>query len=104
VLDALCNQLRVLGVPGDLLLVFAGPVHDDTTLLALVAEAHASELSVVLFTGGEPGPWPDALAETDVWIPVAHERAARVREFHLMAVHALCDAIDLQLLGDPEQH
>jgi D-sedoheptulose 7-phosphate isomerase len=40
------------------------------------------------------------LAETDVWIPVAAERAARVREVQLLALHALCDAIDLQLLGD----
>jgi D-sedoheptulose 7-phosphate isomerase len=53
-----------------------------------------------LLTGGEPGHWPDALAETDVWIPVAHERPLRVRELHGLVMHALCDAIDLQLLGE----
>ena len=42
----------------------------------------------------------DLLAETDVWIPVASPRAARVRELHLLALHALCDAIDIQLLGE----
>lgn len=100
--QALAAQLRVLGQPGDLLVVFAGMAADDLALLAAVAEAHAREMSVVLFTGGEPGHWPDALAETDVWIPVAHERASRVRELHLLAMHALCDAVDLQLLGEAE--
>ncbi|MFZ2991227.1 MAG: phosphoheptose isomerase, partial [Ideonella sp.] len=55
---------------------------------------------VVLLTGGDPGGWPDLLAETDVWIPVANPRAARARELHLLALHALCDAIDIQLLGE----
>lgn len=100
--DALALQIRVLGNPGDLLVAFAGLAHDDLTLRAAVEEAHAKEMSVVLFTGGDPGPWPDVLAETDVWVPVATERGARVRELHLLAVHALCDAIDLQLLGEPE--
>lgn len=100
--QALATQLAALGQPGDLLVVFAGLAGDDLGLLTAVAEAHARELSVVLFTGGEPGHWPDALAETDVWIPVAHERAVRVRELHLLAMHALCDAVDLQLLGESE--
>jgi D-sedoheptulose 7-phosphate isomerase len=33
---------------------------------------------------------------------VPHERLARVHELHLLVLHALCDAIDLQLLGDAE--
>jgi D-sedoheptulose 7-phosphate isomerase len=98
--DELATQIRTLGQPGDLLVVFAGTVGDDVRLLAAVAEAHARDLSVILLTGGEPGHWPDALAETDVWIPVAHERPMRVRELHGLVMHALCDAIDLQLLGE----
>ncbi|MFM2330157.1 MAG: hypothetical protein RLZZ494_2260 [Pseudomonadota bacterium] len=98
--DELATQIRTLGQPGDLLVVFAGTVGDDVRLLAAVAEAHARDLSVILLTGGEPGHWPDALAETDVWIPVAHERPLRVRELHGLVMHALCDAIDLQLLGE----
>jgi D-sedoheptulose 7-phosphate isomerase len=57
-------------------------------------------MSVVVLSGGEPGPWPEALTDTDVWIPVAALRGARVREVHLLALHAWCDAIDLQLLGE----
>ncbi len=100
--DELAAQVRSLGQAGDLLVVFAGTAREDLTLLTAVAQAHAQGLSVLLFTGGEPGLWPDALAETDVWIPVAHERSHRVRELHLLALHALCDAIDLQLLGEAE--
>ena len=85
---------------GDLLVVFAGVRAGDASLRAAVAAAHEQELSVVLLTGGDPGGWPDLLAETDVWIPVASARAARARELHLLALHALCDAIDIQLLGD----
>ncbi len=98
--DELATQVRTLGQSGDLLVVFAGTAGDDVRLLAAVAEAHARDLSVILLTGGEPGHWPDALAETDVWIPVAHERPLRVRELHGLVMHALCDAIDLQLLGE----
>ncbi|MFD2453889.1 phosphoheptose isomerase family protein [Ideonella paludis] len=42
------------------------------------------------------------LRDTDVWIAVPHERRARVQELHLLALHALCDAIDIQLLGAHE--
>jgi len=100
--DELAVQVRTLGQPGDLLVVFAGTARDDVSLLAAVAEAHAHEISVILLTGGEPGHWPDALAETDIWIPVAHERPLRVRELHGLILHALCEAIDLQLLGEAE--
>jgi D-sedoheptulose 7-phosphate isomerase len=31
---------------------------------------------------------------------VPHERAARIYEIHLAALHALCDMVDVQLLGE----
>lgn len=98
--DLLATQVHALGQPGDLLVVFAGLQPEDAGLHAAVQAAHEKEMSVVLFTGGDPGPWPDRLAETDVWIPVATPRVPRVRELHLLALHALCDAIDIQLLGE----
>jgi D-sedoheptulose 7-phosphate isomerase len=42
------------------------------------------------------------LAETDVLIAVPHERASRVLEAQLLVLHALCDAVDVQLMGDQE--
>ena len=91
-------QLQALGQAGDLLLLLC-PTEDDGVAAELIATAHAKELSVVLFSGGMGERWPSLLRETDVWIAVPHARVARVQELHLLALHALCDAIDLQLLG-----
>jgi D-sedoheptulose 7-phosphate isomerase len=96
----LAAQVRALGHSGDLLAVFAGMASEASALPAVVAAAHEQDMSVVVLSGGEPGPWPEVLTDTDVWIPVAALRAARVREVHLLALHAWCDAIDLQLLGE----
>lgn len=100
---ALALQLRALGQPGDLLLACCAG-DDQAAILAAVREAHAKEMSVVLLGGAaaEAHTLPALLGETDVWIAVPHERLARVHELHLLVLHALCDAIDLQLLGDAE--
>ncbi|HJV61810.1 MAG TPA: SIS domain-containing protein [Albitalea sp.] len=100
---ALALQLRALGQPGDLLLACCA-AGDDPAMLAVVREAHAKDMSVVLLGGAttEAAALPGLLGETDVWIAVPHERLARVHELHLLVLHALCDAIDLQLLGDAE--
>ena len=46
--------------------------------------------------------WRPLLAETDVLVAVPHPRAARVTETHLLMLHCLCDAVDLQLMGELE--
>ncbi len=92
--------LRALGQPGDLLLLF-----DDGLSAAqartLAQTAHEQDMTLVAFSGAAP-PWRDALAETDVLLAAPHERSARVRELHLLMLHALVDAIDLQLLGEQD--
>lgn len=55
-----------------------------------------------MFSGGMGAQWPSVLRDTDVWVPVPHERHLRIHEIHLIALHALCDAIDLQLLGEAD--
>jgi len=94
-------QLQALAQSGDLLWVLC-PLDDDPATAALIAQAHAKDMSVVMFSGGMGSRWPALLRETDVWIAVPHERRARVQEVHLLALHALCDAIDLQLLGESD--
>ena len=98
------QQLRVLGQGGDVLVAFALRP-DDPLLAELMVAAHERDMSVIALVGRDPAgagrPLPD-VAETDVWIPVPHERAARVCELQILALHALCDAVDLQLLGDAE--
>lgn len=96
------RQLQALGQSGDLLLVLC-PLDDDALTATLIETAHAKDISVVMFSGGMGSRWPAMLRETDVWIAVPHERRARVSEVHLLALHALCDAIDLQLLGEADE-
>ncbi|MCX7663125.1 MAG: SIS domain-containing protein [Tepidimonas fonticaldi] len=93
------RQLRALGLPGDvLLLMAAAPPGADA--LAAIAAAHEREMVVVALTGARPGDLPDVLKDTDVLVALPTERPARVHEAQLVALHAICDAIDVQLLGE----
>ena len=94
------TRIRALGLPGDVLLLIedGGPATDWR---AAVLAAHEKDMAVVALGGAQPA-WRDALAETDVLIAVPHERAARVRELQLLMLHALADAVDLQLMGEME--
>jgi D-sedoheptulose 7-phosphate isomerase len=101
------TQLRVLGQAGDVLVAFALRP-DDALLAAVVGAAHEREMSALVVAGREPGGNASRsaghgfTAETDIWITVPHERAARICELQLLTLHALCDAVDLQLLGDAD--
>ena len=65
-------------------------------------------MSALVIAGREPGrnatraAGQSFMAETDIWIAVPHERPARICELQLLTLHALCDAVDLQLLGDAD--
>jgi D-sedoheptulose 7-phosphate isomerase len=67
-----------------------------------VQAAHAKDMTVVALTGRDAGGLAAQLGETDVHIAVPHERAARVFEVHALVLHCLCDAVDLQLLGEQD--
>jgi D-sedoheptulose 7-phosphate isomerase len=101
------RQLRLMAQPGDVMVAFALRP-DDALLAEIVAAAHERDASAIVVAGrdpatgdGRPGPGV-AMAETDLWITVPHERAARICELQLLTLHALCDAVDLQLLGDAD--
>ena len=55
---------------------------------------------VIALTGNGGGKVGEALLETDIQICVPSQRAARVHEVHLLAIHCLCDGIDAMLLGE----
>ena len=97
-----------MGQAGDVLVAFALRP-DDALLAAVVGAAHEREMSALVIAGREPGGSAPAraghaaiTAETDIWITVPHERPARICELQLLTLHALCDAVDLQLLGDAD--
>lgn len=97
----LARQVDTLGQPGDLLLLI-DTEGQHPALLAAVAAAQAKDMTVIALTGRSGGALRGALGETDVLVPVPHERRARVLETQLLVLHCLCDAIDLQLLGEQD--
>ncbi len=95
------KQVQALGAPGDVLIAISTS-GNSANVLAAVDAAHAKEMTVVALTGRNGGRMNDKLGETDVHINVPHERTARIQEVHILALHCLCDAVDLQLLGEQE--
>ncbi|MCR5866184.1 MAG: SIS domain-containing protein [Aquincola tertiaricarbonis] len=99
--EVLAKQVQALGLPGDVLLVLA-PAGDDEGVIAAVQAAHGKEMTVIVFTGRQAPGLAAELIETDVHVAVPHDRAARIREVHVLALHCLCDAVDVQLMGEQE--
>jgi D-sedoheptulose 7-phosphate isomerase len=95
------KQVQALGAPGDVLLAMTTSGNSGN-VLAAIAAAHAKEMTVIALTGNNGGKVREQLTETDVHICVPHERTARIQEVHLLVMHCLCDAVDLQLLGEQE--
>lgn len=95
-------QLQALGAPGDVLVALAAASDSGAALVPCVRAAKDKDMVVVALTGPDAAGLDKALAETDVHIAVPHERAARVQEVQLLALHCLADAVDLQLMGEQE--
>lgn len=99
----LARQVQTLGQPGDMLLLI-DPDGDAPEMLAAAAAAQSNDICIITLSGGTGGALAAVLGETDVLVAVPHQRRARVLETLLLVLHCLCDAIDLQLMGeqDPE--
>lgn len=96
------RELQALGLPGDLLILLDPAARSTEATLAMVRAAHGKDMSVVMIAGQDAGALRETLSETDVLIAVPHERMARVLETHLLVLHALCDAVDMQLMGEQD--
>lgn len=96
------RQIQALGLPGDLLLLVDATAADLDAGMAVVRAAQGKDMTVVLLVGSSGDGLRETLAETDIQITVPHERASRVLETQLLVLHALVDAVDAQLMGDPE--
>ena len=99
--SVLGRQVEALGQPGDLLLLIDSD-GDHPALLAAVSAAKTQDMTVIALTGRTGGALRAALSDTDVLVAVPHERRVRVLETQLLVLHCLCDAIDLQLLGEQD--
>lgn len=99
--DRFARQVRALGQGGDVLLALSVS-GKSAAVLAAVEAAHSRDMTVVALLGANGGSVGRALRETDVQVSVPHERALRIHEIHLLALHCLCDGVDAQLLGEQE--
>ncbi len=95
------KQVQALGQPGDVLLAISTSGNSGNVLAAVQA-AQAKDMTVVALTGRKGGKIGESLSDTDVHICVPHDRTARIQEVHLLTLHCLCDAVDLQLLGEQD--
>lgn len=95
-------QLQALGHPGDVLLLVATDGGDNAAAEAAIAAARGKEMTLVLLAGSGAAALADSLGETDVSIVLPPARGARALELQLLVLHCLCDAIDLQLMGEQD--
>ncbi|MGI4862035.1 MAG: phosphoheptose isomerase [Janthinobacterium lividum] len=93
------KQVQAFGHAGDILLAISTS-GDAANVVEAIHAAHEREMIVVALTGKGGGRMAEALSDTDVHITVAHERATRIHEVHLLTIHCLCDGIDTMLLGE----
>lgn len=95
------RQVRALGQAGDVLLVLS---HNGQAgnVLAAVEAAHERDMTVVALTGARGGRLAPMLRDTDVHVCVPSDQPSRIHEVHQLVLHCLCDGVDAQLLGLPD--
>lgn len=96
--EVFAKQVRTLGHPGDLLLVFTTSGHSEN-INAAIQVAHERKMRVIALNGRDGGRLSSLLLEGDQEICVSSDSSARILEAHLLIIHCLCDLIDRQLLG-----
>lgn len=99
--QAVAKQVQALGQGGDLLLLLDAP-GVQSAFEAAIAVAHAREMIVVVLGGRPAAALGEHLGETDVLVTLPHDQPARILELQLLVLHCLCDAVDLQLMGEQD--
>ena len=92
------KQIRALGQPGDILLVYSTSGNSSNIVNAIKA-AHDKDINIIALTGKDGGTAASILKESDIEIRVPSTSTARIQEVHLLITHCLCDLIDQQLFG-----
>lgn len=93
------KQVQAFGQPGDILLAFSTSGNSGN-VMAAIEVALEREMHVVAMTGKGGGKIGQMLTDLDVHICVPHDRTARIQEVHLLALHCICDGIDIALFGE----
>jgi D-sedoheptulose 7-phosphate isomerase len=97
------KQVQAFGQAGDILLAISTSGNSGNVVAAVEA-ALEREMRVVALTGKDGGKLGQMLTDADVHINVPHSRTARIQEVHLVAIHSICDGIDVALFGEEDAH
>jgi D-sedoheptulose 7-phosphate isomerase len=95
------KQVQAFGQAGDILLAISTS-GNSANVLAAVEAALEREMRVVAMTGKDGGQLAKMLTDADVHINVPHSRTARIQEVHLVAIHSICDGLDVALFGEDD--
>jgi D-sedoheptulose 7-phosphate isomerase len=95
------KQVQAFGQAGDILLAISTSGNSGNVLAAAEA-ALEREMRVVALTGKDGGQLAKMLTDADVHINVPHSRTARIQEVHLVAIHSICDGLDVALFGEED--
>lgn len=100
--EVFSKQVHALGQPGDVLLAISTSGNSRNVIKAIEA-AHERDMTIVALTGKGGGKMGAMLRENDIHLCVPHDKTARIQEVHILAIHCLCDGIDLMLLGEEDE-
>ena len=95
------KQVQAFGQAGDILLAISTSGNSGNVLAAVEA-ALEREMRIVALTGKDGGKLGQMLTDADVHINVPHSRTARIQEVHLVAIHSICDGLDVALFGEED--
>jgi D-sedoheptulose 7-phosphate isomerase len=95
------KQVQAFGQAGDVLLAISTSGNSGNVVAAVEA-ALEREMRVVALTGKDGGKLGQLLTDADVHINVPHARTARIQEVHLVAIHSICDGLDVALFGEED--
>lgn len=92
------RQVKTLGRPGDVLVIFSLGTN-PSNLVQAIHTAHDRDMSVIGFTGAGDKDLSSLLSGDDIEIRVDHDDRHRISEVHLLSIFCLCELIDQQLFG-----
>ena len=97
--EVFAKQIRALGHPSDLLVIYTTSGNSANILSAAIA-SHDRDMNIIALSGRDGGPLAPLLSETDLEIRVPSDSTARIQEVQLLITHCFCDLIDHQLFGE----
>jgi D-sedoheptulose 7-phosphate isomerase len=100
--DIFSKQVQAFGQAGDILLAISTS-GNSANVIAAAEAALERDMRIVALTGKDGGQLAKMLTDADVHLNVPHTRTARIQEVHLVAIHCICDGIDVALFGGEEE-